>query len=72
MNSKRAFEIELKLFRECEEYIKNNSSPKDEIMEACVKAYCAVQEYRKLLQEKDKEESKNAKDNSTACDHVMD
>lgn len=48
MNSKRIFEIEKELYKECREYIDKGSQPKDEIMEACYHAYSAVQKYRKV------------------------
>lgn len=57
MNSKRAFKIEWELYEECREYLECGSKPRDEIMEACYKAYAAVQEYRKTLQ---KEEARRA------------
>ena len=57
MNSKRAFEIEKELLEECEDYISHGSEPKDDIMEACVKAYIAVFDYRK---EMEKEEARRA------------
>lgn len=77
MNSRRAFEIEKSLFRDCEKYIENRSTPKDEAMEACVKAFGAVQEYRKILQEKEMIDNtrvgkKNAKDNSTDGNSELD
>ncbi len=57
MNSKRAFEIELELYEECQEYIDHGSDPKDETMEACYQAYASVQKYRMALE---KEEARRA------------
>lgn len=52
MNSKRAFEIELELHEECQEYIEHGSEPRDEIMEVCYQAYASVQKYRMALKKK--------------------
>lgn len=57
MNSKRAFEIELELYEECQEYIGHDSKPRDEIMEACYQAYASAQAYRMALE---KEEARRA------------
>lgn len=48
------FEIELQLYDTCKDYIEGGSTPKDEEMEACYKAFAAVQDYRSLVQEKEK------------------
>lgn len=53
MNSKTAFKMELQLHEECKGYIEDRAAPRNEIMEACAKAFCAVQEYRKVLQKKE-------------------
>ena len=57
MNSKKAFEIEVELYEECQEYIGYDSKPRDEIMEACYQVYAAVQKYRMALE---KEEARRA------------
>lgn len=57
MNSERAFKIELELYEECEAYIVHGSEPRNEIMEACFRAFEAVQDYRKILK---KEEARRA------------
>lgn len=55
VNSRRIFEIELKLYEEVVDYINRGSEPRDEEKEACYKAYAAVQDYRMFLQKKEKE-----------------
>lgn len=58
MNADKVFkvlQIELDLYEACEDYITNGSEPKDEVMEACYKAFEAVQEYRILLRKKEQE-----------------
>lgn len=50
MNSKKVFQMEMQLYKECKEYIMRESTPRNEILEACVKAFCSVQEYRKILE----------------------
>lgn len=55
MNWKKVFEIEYELYKEVVDYIKSGSKPRDEEKETCCKAYAAVQEYRKFLQQKEKE-----------------
>ena len=55
MNADKVLQIELDLYEACEDYITNGSEPKDEVMEACYKAFAAVQEYRILLRKKEKE-----------------
>ena len=57
MNSKRALEIELELYEECQAYIVHGTEPRDETMEACFRAFEAVQDYRKVLK---KEEARRA------------
>lgn len=47
-------EIELQLYDTCKDYIERGGTPKDEEMEACYKAFAAVQDYRSLAQEKEK------------------
>lgn len=53
MNWEKVYEIEYELYKECEDYIQRGSEPKDEEMEACVKAFEAVQQYRIILQKKE-------------------
>jgi hypothetical protein len=48
------FEIELQFYDTCKDYIEGGSTPKDEEMEACYKAFAAVQDYRSLVQENEK------------------
>lgn len=55
MNRKRVFEIELEFYEECKEYIERGSEPRDEIMEACYRAYAAIQEYGRIMKEKEGE-----------------
>ena len=52
MNSKRVFQMEQELLAECEKYINEWSETKEETMELCVKAFEAVQAYRKALEKK--------------------
>lgn len=54
MDRKTLFDMECELMNECEDYIQRGSEPKDEEMEACVKAFEAVQQYRFILQKKEK------------------
>lgn len=54
MDWKDVFEMEKQLWSVCEDYIEGGSTPKDEEMEACYKAFAAVQDYRSLVQEKEK------------------
>lgn len=55
MDRKTLLDIENELINECEDYIMRGSKPKDEEMEACVKAFEAVQQYRLILQKKEQE-----------------
>ena len=55
MDRKTLFDMECELMNECEDYIQRGSEPKDEVMEACYKAFAAVQEYRILLRKKEQE-----------------
>lgn len=50
MTKERAFEIECELLEECGKYIDIGSEPKDDLMEACVNAFMAVQVYRREIE----------------------
>lgn len=53
MTSKRVLEIEVELLDECMDYIFSSRPEKDETMEACVKAFSAVRDYRRALKKKE-------------------
>ncbi len=50
MTKERAFEIECELLEECGEYIDSGLESKDDLMEACVNAFMAVQVYRREIE----------------------
>lgn len=50
MNREKAFQMEQELLAECEKYIDEGPETKEEILELCVKAFKAVQAYRKALE----------------------
>lgn len=55
MNWEKVFEMEHEFYEEVFDYINRGSKPRDEEKETCYKAYAAVQEYRRFLQQKEKE-----------------
>lgn len=55
MNWEKVFEIEYEFYEEVLDYINSGSKPRDEEKEICYKAYAAVQDYRKILQQIEKE-----------------
>lgn len=62
MTKERAFEIECELLEECGEYIDGGSKPKNDLMEACVNVFMAVQDYRREIEKVRREATQTDKE----------